>query len=65
MDTWRKLQTSDQFYYMCTKFWEDGDVHKYFSPYDSPYDAFINFMNALTDFEEHILDPLLTPTTHA
>jgi len=51
LDTWRKLQTSDQFYYMCTKHWADGDVHKYFSPYDSPYDAYIYFMNALSDFE--------------
>jgi alpha-amylase len=51
IDTWRKLQTSDQFYYMCTKHWADGDVHKYFSPYDSPYDAYITFMNVLSDFK--------------
>lgn len=44
---WRKLTTSDHLYYMCTKYWADGDVHKYFSPYDSPYDAYINFMNVL------------------
>ncbi len=44
---WRRLQTSDHFYYMCTKYLADGDVHKYFNPYDSPYDAFINFMNVL------------------
>ncbi|MFP4022218.1 MAG: glycoside hydrolase family 57 protein [Candidatus Paceibacterota bacterium] len=44
---WRKLQTSDHFYYMCTKYFEDGDVHKYFNPYDSPYDSYINFMNIL------------------
>jgi len=44
---WRRLQTSDHFYYMCTKHFADGDVHKYFNPYDSPYDAFINFMNVL------------------
>lgn len=44
---WRKLTTSDHFYYMCTKYWADGDVHKYFSPYDSPYDAYITFMNVL------------------
>jgi len=49
--TWRKLQTSDHFYYMCTKFWNDGDVHKYFSPFDSPFQAFSNYMNVLTDFE--------------
>lgn len=46
---WRKLQTSDHFYYMCTKWFSDGDVHAYFSPYNSPYDAFINFMNVYHD----------------
>jgi len=51
INTWRKLQTSDQFYYMCTKYWNDGDVHKYFSPYDSPYEAYIIFMNVLSDFK--------------
>jgi alpha-amylase len=44
---WKKLQTSDHFYYMCTKYFADGDVHKYFNHYDSPYDAYINFMNVL------------------
>ena len=44
---WRKITTSDHFYYMCTKHWADGDVHKYFSPYESPYDSYINFMNVL------------------
>jgi alpha-amylase len=44
---WRRLQTSDHFYYMCTKWFADGDVHKYFNPYESPYDSYINFMNAL------------------
>jgi alpha-amylase len=44
---WRKLQTSDHFYYMCTKWFSDGDVHKYFNPYDSPYDSYINMMNVL------------------
>lgn len=47
LEDWRKLTTSDHLYYMCTKYWSDGDVHKYFSPYDSPYDAYINFMNVL------------------
>ena len=47
IEDWRKLQTSDHFYYMCTKYFEDGDVHKYFNPYDSPYDSYINFMNVL------------------
>jgi alpha-amylase len=36
---------------MCTKWFADGDVHKYFSPYDSPYDAFIAFMNVIEDLE--------------
>jgi alpha-amylase len=48
---WRKLQTSDHFYYMCTKWFSDGDVHKYFNPYESPYDAFISYMNAVTDLK--------------
>lgn len=50
-EIWENLQTSDHFYYMCTKFWNDGDVHKYFSPYDSPYDAYIYYMNVFSDFE--------------
>lgn len=49
LDDWRKLQTSDHFYYMCTKWSNDGDVHAYFSPYESPYDAHIAYMNALSD----------------
>jgi len=49
IETWKKMLTSDHFYYMCTKFWADGDVHKYFSPYEAPYDAYIYFMNALSD----------------
>jgi alpha-amylase len=48
---WLYLQTSDHFYYMCTKWFSDGDVHKYFNHYDSPYEAFINYMNILSDFE--------------
>ena len=44
---WRSLTTSDHFYYMCTKFFSDGDVHRYFNPYESPYDSYINFMNVL------------------
>jgi alpha-amylase len=46
---WRRLQTSDHFYYMCTKYFADGDVHKYFNPYESPYDSYINFMNVLSN----------------
>jgi alpha-amylase len=49
INDWRRLQTSDHVYYMCTKWSRDGDVHAYFSPYDSPYDAFLYFMNALRD----------------
>jgi alpha-amylase len=51
IDTWSKLQISDHFYYMCTKYWADGVVHKYFSPYNSPYDSYIYFINALSDLE--------------
>jgi len=51
---WLYLQTSDHFYYLCTKFFADGDVHKYFNPYQSPYQAYINYMNVLTDFEINV-----------
>ncbi|MEE9212973.1 MAG: glycoside hydrolase family 57 protein [Phycisphaeraceae bacterium] len=44
---WRKLTCSDHFYYMCTKYFANGDVHKYFNPYESPYDSYINFMNVM------------------
>jgi len=47
----RYLQVSDHFYYMSTKFFSDGEVHSYFNPYNGPYDAFINYMNILSDFE--------------
>lgn len=50
IERWRKMTTSDHFYYMCTKWFNDGDVHKYFNPYESPYDAFITFMNVMNDF---------------
>lgn len=49
INDWRLLQTSDHVYYMCTKWFSDGDVHAYFSPYESPYDAFLSFMNVLRD----------------
>jgi alpha-amylase len=48
---WEYLQSSDHFYYMATKFFSDGAVHAYFNPYDTPYDAFMNYMNVLSDFE--------------
>ncbi len=54
LDDWRKLTTSDHFYYMCTKYFADGDVHKYFNPYDSPYDSFINFMNVLDNLRARL-----------
>ena len=49
IEDWRKLQTSDHFYYMCTKYFNDGDIHAYFSPYETPYEAYMNFMNAYRD----------------
>ena len=55
-DDWRKLQASDHFYYMCTKWWSDGDIHAYFSPYDSPYEAYMNFMNAYHDLRYRLTE---------
>lgn len=60
LDIWRKLQTADHFYYMCTKWFADGDVHKYFNPYESPYEAFLTFMNVLEDFKLRLTS--LSPT---
>jgi len=54
LESWRRLQTSDHFYYMCTKWFADGDVHKYFNPYPSPYDAYINYMNILDDLSRQV-----------
>ena len=51
IEDWRRLQTSDHFYYMCTKYFNDGDIHAYFSPYKTPYEAYINFMNAYHDLK--------------
>jgi alpha-amylase len=56
IEDWRRLQTSDHFYYMCTKWFNDGDVHKYFSPYETPYNAYIAFSNALRDVQWRIQD---------
>ena len=50
IDAWRKLQTSDHFYYMCTKWFADGDIHKYFNTYPNPYEAYSNYMNILNNF---------------
>ncbi len=52
---WRRLQASDLAYYMCTKWSHDGDVHAYFSPYDSPYEAFLYFMNAVRDVRYRVM----------
>lgn len=51
LEDFRRLTTSDHAYYMCTKYWNDGDVHAYFSAYDSPYDAFMYFLNALRSLQ--------------
>jgi alpha-amylase len=54
LDDWRKLTTSDHFYYMSTKYFADGEVHRYFSPYESPYDSYINFMNVLDNVQTRL-----------
>lgn len=60
MENWRRLTTSDHFYYMCTKWFSDGDVHKYFNPYDSPYEGYIAFMNVLNDLALRVnVDPIM------
>jgi len=50
LSDWNKLQTCDHFYYMSTKLEHGVYAHQYFSPYSSPYDAFMNYMNVLSDF---------------
>ncbi len=55
---WRFMQNSDHFYYMATKWLSDGDVHSYFNPYDSAYEAFINYMNVLADFDIEVTKAL-------
>jgi alpha-amylase len=54
IELWRRMQTSDNFYYMCTKWFNDGDVHKYFNPYNSPHEGFIAFMNAINDLKMRV-----------
>jgi alpha-amylase len=56
IEDWRRLQTSDHFYYMCTKWFNDGDIHAYFSPYENPYDACIAFMNAYHDLRARLIE---------
>ncbi|MEI6576706.1 MAG: glycoside hydrolase family 57 protein [Bacteroidota bacterium] len=61
---WNYLQSSDHFYYMSTKVLSDGEVHSYFNPYGSPYEAFINYMNVLSDFTlriEHYQPTVIIP----
>jgi len=48
---WNYIQSSDHFYYMCTKYFSSGEIHNHYNPYDSPYEAFINYMNVLSDFK--------------
>jgi alpha-amylase len=54
LEDWRRLTTSDHFYYMCTKWFSDGDVHKYFSPNTSPYEAYNHFMTVLQDLKQRV-----------
>ncbi len=54
VEAWRRLTTSDHLYYMSTKRYEDGSVHAYFSPFETPYDAYIAFMNVLEDLERRL-----------
>lgn len=56
LEDFRKLQTSDHLYYMSTKYWADGDVHTYFSPFETPYDAYMNFMNVIQALKRRIKD---------
>jgi len=63
LEDWRRLTTSDHAYYMCMKSFADGEVHSYFNPYDSPYDAYINFMNVLDNLRERV--ERLAPVTGA
>lgn len=66
LNTWRRLTTSDHFYYMCTKWFADGDVHAYFNPYRSPYEAFIAFINATTDLRLRLgVDKTTLLTSHS
>ena len=59
LEDWRKLTTSDHFYYMCTKWFEDGDVHKYFNPYHRPYHSFITVVNILKDIQIRCRDKMM------
>lgn len=65
LEIWRKMLTSDHYYYMCTKWFADGDVHAYFSPYESPYEAFVTYMNSFRDFREYFVGEVLRRVAHA
>ncbi|HSX06028.1 MAG TPA: glycoside hydrolase family 57 protein [Candidatus Saccharimonadales bacterium] len=60
IEDWRRLTTSDHFYYMCTKYFNDGDIHAYFSPYETPYEAYMNFMNAYHDLQFRLAEKGVT-----
>jgi alpha-amylase len=62
LEDWRKLQTSDHFYYMCVKWSQDGDVHAYFSPYEGPFEAYVRYSTVLADLTERLRNML--PTTY-
>ncbi|MCO5380770.1 MAG: glycoside hydrolase family 57 protein [Methanosarcina barkeri] len=57
---WKHLLTSDHYYYMCTKWLGDGDVHSYFSVHSTPFDAAVNFMAVLMDFKAQVFRKLST-----
>jgi len=59
LETARRLSTSDLYYYMCTKYFQDGDVHKYFSPYSTPEQAYIYFVNVLADLEKRLQEQVV------
>jgi len=61
LDDWRQLTTADHVYYMATKLGADAEVHRAFSPYDSPYDSYINFMNVLENLRDRIGEPIPDP----
>jgi alpha-amylase len=58
LEAWQRLTTSDHLYYLCTKWFSDGDVHKYFNPYESPYEAYIALMNVLNDLALRVEAPV-------
>jgi alpha-amylase len=60
LSIWKHLLTSDHYYYMCTKWLGDGDVHSYFSVYATPFDAAVNFMAAVMDFKAQVFRKLRT-----